>query len=1443
MRVVPPEALGPELQELKEAVCDALVNLTVERVSGGGVAGEVIFAKRPARAVVSGHLLPRYDEGGEDESSDIRLSTLGIDLEVHSAATGQAVIRPAFSTYVRILPEWDDLADPSRCGRVQFRLDRIVEAAIDAFIRTERPARLAAEGLNGRAGDDLDQAERDARNARRREIGDAVKREAYGQYGIVFEPEEAADRGANAAIEDAEDDEAADEGAPEDAGANQDPDAPPQEEVRVRRWTADGRSVPHALLEPAEIPLKWRRLDFELPPLAVDLAAEPEALSEAAAQYSQVMRRAALDVVRQWFASPAGLREAWRPSRVMPDQAETREGWEQFLTLARATPVPEARLIPSLDRIDLTLDRMTDFLDPERGSLRVTLENNNRQLGRRVNTRVDCIFLTSLSLDIPRAAHAPLRLDRVEPSYRFRHYLEYPGMGLNCGVTAREAADRLVLATTWTPRFVQPRIQPRYLDMPTKFARLAAETFDPADLLALPRAYRQWVDEAEARLAGQVGAGLSPDDAAREDARLAEDLAAQRAEADLIERGVQLLLRSRLAATSVKSGRGGATAEQLALAAPWRAWRLTNLSFLRRQNGDEEAGWRLFQLAFVLAHLPVIASRMPAFHDVFDAHANEETASLLYFPTGGGKSEAFYGVLIFNLFLDRLRGKNRGVSALVRYPLRLLTLQQAQRFLKLLIRAELVRQEAAAGGMEIGPWPFEIGFWVGGTNTPNRFAQLPPGIPWQDSAPDEGPHAQQAAYVDAQEQLNKIPRCPCCGSPTGLRRLRGEGIERRVAIICFNARCVWVRAKGAGAPLPFLLTDDAIYARAPSVILGTVDKMALLGQHVSTIAQVLGMFGLARWLGPDGGLKSALQPDDLQAGPAASGFRPIRPAYHQGETVFHDPFPSLIIQDEAHLLEESLGAFSGLFETLFEQMLSKVADVAGDVLQVARWPSGPLAGRPRSPKVIAATATVSEPARQLEALYQRRPLRFPYPGPDLYESFFAHAAAPTSAERRAYAAELEPWARAEATAPWSRLYVSLMTNGATHTVTAVATLSAFHVVITEAWRALQDPDRQAEAVAALCAAVGNDHAGPWRRAALEQVAATHRFDHIVALLDLHRIALTYVTNKKGGDQIMDALEAEVRREHTKARLELERFSSELISGGVNMQEIQRIMELAEARSPPDADYPDITGLMRSVVATSAISHGVDVDRFNSMFFAGLPSDIAEYIQASSRVGRTHVGFVMLIPTPQSRQDRFVVETHDIFHRFLERMIAPPALERWAEHAVRRVLASVVQAWAMLKEAEAFVDAPDAGKAQAPQFQYVSTLSRLAQTARLPLQHELTQFLRGAVGLDGRGTERLGRPTYDEMYRDLLQGEVERLVRQLAAADTQISISDYWTEDGHQLKPPMTSLRDVDEAGVIGPAYWDPRLSQGVPKSAMVQVMRQVRRQRGASDIDAMEVQE
>jgi hypothetical protein len=594
------------------------------------------------------------------------------------------------------------------------------------------------------------------------------------------------------------------------------------------------------------------------------------------------------------------------------------------------------------------------------------------------------------------------------------------------------------------------------------------------------------------------------------------------------------------------------------------------------------------------------------------------------------------------------------------------------------------------------------------------------------------------------------------------------------------------------------------------------------------------MFGLARWIGPTGHLYSPRTEDRLAAGPAANGYAPVAPAYHGGKQVFLDPFPAIIIQDEAHLLEESLGTFSGLFESLLDLVFARISNQAGNQLGVAVTKGGV----PRSPKIIAATATVSDPERQLDVLYQRRPLRFPYPGPDIYHSFFAIPSPVPSGNAGRLALSMSlPAARApEATAPWMRLYVSLMTNGATHTMTAVSVLSAFHLTITTLWRELQDASTRKTAISRLRGAIRPEDGGDWRQTAIDTAVAAGQENIILALIDLHRIALTYVTNKKGGDQIMDALDLQVKRDHHAAAADLTKFMSDLITGGIDMRTIQQVMAKAEREFHKDTDYPDVETLLRSVVATSAISHGVDVDRFNSMFFAGLPSDIAEYIQASSRVGRTHVGFVLLVPTPQSRRDRYVVETHDIFHRFLERMIAPPAVQRWASNAIKRVSASIIQSWAMLKEAEAFQKNPDDAKAKAPQFDIMRQLHILATTNSLGMRDELIEFMLTAIGHMGRGPGKIGRPEYDEVYRDLVDKAMKGFVQNVSTFNSQIKIKDFWSQNSG-IQPPMTSLRDVDEAGYIVPGYFDPSGAGGsrrVKQDAFVKVMKAIRLQKGST---------
>lgn len=1428
-------------QELKEAVCKALVNLAVARVSASDAEGEMVFGPSPNRSIVSGLLLPRFDPANQaDESSDIRIAAMGIDFQLDAGADDELEATPRFSVYVRVLPTWDDLDDEARGLDIEFDLLPAIRQALELRVRQLRDAAFAREGVATPAWPTLTPDQKtDVRNTRARLQREALV-EAYGEQNIHLEgsEEEIDDRPA-----DPDDEEG---GAPPEAGDDGQP-----ARIRVGRLLQRGRDIPVNLLSPAKPPAKWKRIALLLKPFRWRARSTTDDLLGSLAAHAAQMRQEATDQVTAWLNSEEGQRIAWRDLRVLPQECGSEAAWGAFLARAAQTPIPLPRVLPRLDNLSLEIDRTPDFTDLSRASIRVAIDNGSPALrARDAQTRTDSVFNVSLNVRLPKNIHRPLRLDRVEPSYRFRDFMDYAAIGLNCGVTQKEDGCDLVLATTWAPSFVQPRILPRELEMPVTFGAFADPEFDVAALKALPRAYGAWIDGEAERLKDAVREGLIEEDADRETQRLRQDQAAQRKEVEYISRGIEVLERSQAAARALSGEMDAARRQELTgLAAPYRAWRLTNEAFFNRDGKDVGRGWRLFQIAFILAHVPTLASRMDAFRTYQDLGFDEESASLLYFPTGGGKSEAFYGALLFAMFLDRLRGKDRGVTALIRYPLRLLTLQQGQRLLRLIAHAELVRRDAKTGS-----WPFEIGFWVGGANTPNRYKQTIGDVPHLGELADDttlekdvrGRTAEdeKAAerYRDFRAAYNKVPQCPICGSDTGLRRFEADGrTAYRLAIVCFDPSCPYNDAHGGLTPLPFLLNDDTIYARAPAVVLGTIDKLAMLGQHTTTIRQVLGMFGMARGIGPTGHLYSPRVEGDIAAVLQENDYAPVFPSFRGGAHVFNDPFPSLIIQDEAHLLEESLGTFSGLFDTLLESCFKRIDEIAGPDLHVARMWTGDGYGAPRMPKVIAATATISNPERQLDVLYQRRPLRFPYPGSDIYRSFFSSPApAPASNPARvAKEAGLLPSDGPEATAPWMRLFVAMMTNGATHTVTAVAVLSAFHLVVSRLWRALLDDSARDEAIQTLRAAQGEGEEAEWRRAAIDRAVADDRVQEIVALIDLHRISLAYVTNKKGGDQVIDALDVAVQQRHRLAHLPSAPFTSRLISGGIEMKEIQEVMALAEEANP-GAPYPPIDERIRSIVATSAISHGVDVDRFNSMFFAGLPSDIAEYIQASSRVGRTHVGFVMLVPTPQSRRDRYVVETFDIFHRFLERMIAPPAVERWAENAIRRVLASIIQAWAVLEENAAFVAAPDTRKARLASFEVTTPLATRAKQDLTGLVNEVGEFVLRGIGFEGRGATQQGRPVYQDIYRALVERELTSFGRSLRTLEGALRLQEYWRDASAVMKPPMTSLRDVDEAGLITAGAYDALArARTVAPDDLIHVMRVIRQQRGAvAELDA-----
>ena len=287
------------------------------------------------------------------------------------------------------------------------------------------------------------------------------------------------------------------------------------------------------------------------------------------------------------------------------------------------------------------------------------------------------------------------------------------------------------------------------------------------------------------------------------------------------------------------------------------AFRLANRAIVVQRKwgnpGESDLRWRPFQLAFILLSLQSVANRQ---------HPDRKVADLIWFPTGGGKTEAYLGLIAFTLFLRRLRDgeKGGGVAAFMRYTLRLLTVQQFQRATALIMACERIRlgQFLPEGiNVDLGQERFSIGLWVGQDAVPNKFVE---------------------AAKSLRDGLSSTPRqlttCPCeLNEPV---RWYAKRNPDAIHASCTADDCCWGGQEGF---LPVWTVDEDIYRERPSLIIGTIDKFAQIVRNSATVA----LFG------SDG---KNLPPD-------------------------------LIIQDELHLISGPLGTVAGLYETAIDEICSR----------------------------------------------------------------------------------------------------------------------------------------------------------------------------------------------------------------------------------------------------------------------------------------------------------------------------------------------------------------------------------------------------------------------------------------------------------------------------------------------------------------------------------------
>lgn len=552
--------------------------------------------------------------------------------------------------------------------------------------------------------------------------------------------------------------------------------------------------------------------------------------------------------------------------------------------------------------------------------------------------------------------------------------------------------------------------------------------------------------------------------------------------------------------------------------------------------------WRPFQLAFILMNL----------NSMLDAsHADREMVDLIWFPTGGGKTEAYLGLSAFTIFLKRLKDKNdSGTTVLMRYTLRLLTAQQFQRAAALICACDKIRKENEE---ELGTARISIGLWVG------------------EMTPNDRQTARKIfqRMENGQEKDNPfiLLKCPWCGAQMGLiesgnrrwiKGYRRRGIPNTVVYRCDNTECDF---HDETFPLPCVVIDEDIYDKPPTLLIGTVDKFAML-----------------TW-----------KPDAKTLFGFRGNERPVSP-------------PELIIQDELHLISGPLGSMVGLYETMIEELCT-----ANNV----------------KPKIIASSATISRAKEQINSLYGRGTNNvniFPAQCLSAGDSFFAYE--DTTSTGRIY----------------TGIFASALPSHATAQVRVISALLQSVKSIPVAEEILRDPY--------------------WT--ALTYFNSIRELGHAATLIRAD------IREYMNSIWIRKAIKGDERR-FINRDIEL--------TSRINSNDIPEYLEqLSKSWTGDKSEYP-----VDVCLATNMISVGVDIPRLGLMTVIGQPKTTSEYIQATSRVGRSKKGpgLVFTIYNCSKPRDRSHFEHFQEYHSKIYSKVEPTSVTPFSAPARERGLHAIL----------------------------------------------------------------------------------------------------------------------------------------------------------------------
>lgn len=731
-------------------------------------------------------------------------------------------------------------------------------------------------------------------------------------------------------------------------------------------------------------------------------------------------------------------------------------------------------------------------------------------------------------------------MDERLSDLHYRDVAEY-AVGHNVSVRA-DTVDGYCnrVRTEWMPTAAVERVEPSRID-DVEFGMEALGALQGGKeakrlLNPLVTAYRNWISDQ----------GIKADEFSGRRKEVADGLVSNaEVAANRIQSGIDLLDDPDLLEAFRIANRAMAAAARRRMAQEKKC----------APNAVDFPKWRPFQLAYILMNLRGIAD---------PTHLEREFVDLLFFPTGGGKTEAYLGLAAFTLVLRRLRDPDpthRGLSVLMRYTLRLLTLDQLGRATAMICALELEREAVPE---RLGTWPFEIALWIGSAATPNHMGK-------KGDSSNKSARARTLRFSRDTSRDPPLPldQCPWCGEKFtrySFRLSPTPDNPENLLIGCSSRSCDF---SGSKRNLPIVAVDEPIYERLPAFMIATSDKFAALP-----------------WTGETARFFRGGDPDNP------------RP-------------PDLIIQDELHLISGPLGTMAGLYETAIDQLCLREID-----------------GKEVRPKVIASTATVRLARKQIRALFNRQSVSvFPPPGIDRRDSFFAQQVPQD---------ESNP-----------RLYLGIAAQGRGPKVLFLRSTITLMAAAQAAWNA-------------TVSQAGSNPADPY-------MTLVAYFNALRELGSARRIV---------EDEINSRLQKYA--DHKPIGYTEDLFANRRIAfEPVELTSRVGTAKVAEAKRKLALGF-DEKDSIDVALATNMISVGLDISRLGLMVVSGQPKTTAEYIQATSRVGRDkeRPGLVVTLLNVHKPRDRSHYERFSAWHETFYRGVEVTSVTPFSSRALDRGLPAV-----------------------------------------------------------------------------------------------------------------------------------------------------------------------